>query len=136
MFVLCKTKGCRNAGLKGERAERNVCATHMQELLLRVGGSGELMGCMGVCGGVHPALGLGWLQCVGKSRWETQKLLHPCCCVPSGAPMGRCAPAALGLLCGLLAPSRSCVSGAGNGDFAPLWGQSAPCPHGTSLAAW
>lgn len=86
MFVLCKTKGCRNAGLKGERAERNVCATHMQELLLRVGGSGELMGCMGVCGGAHPALGLGWLQCVGRAGGKHRSCFIPAAVSPPEPP--------------------------------------------------
>lgn len=83
MFVLCKTKGCRNAGLKGERAEGNVCTMHMQELLLGVGGCEKLHGGVGRS---PPSSGFGVAAVHGKSWWETEQLLHPCCCVPSGAP--------------------------------------------------
>lgn len=130
MFVLCKTKGCRNAGLKGERAEGNVCTMHMQELLLGVGGCEKLHGeeptQLWVWGGCSA-----WEELVGNRAAASSLLL-----CPLWSPQGQRVPSALGLPCSALALRRSCESEAGKWDFAPVWDQSAPCPHGTSLAEW
>lgn len=151
MFVLCKTKGCRNAGLKGDpcRGETSVprtralglCETLAAQRAASAYKCGEGRG-----GRSLPALGLRWLR-RARRRWDAaERLLRPACTLPcSGGVPFKPPPGAIvasgaavergGPTQGLGAVGLG-EKGAGRWDFAPAWGQSPSCPHGTGWAAW